>query len=118
MYGARGTTRRRRIILAEFVVGVLVMVAFGLWLVASATGAEVMAIGIWVIGAGVNYAPLAVYAVVLSRPGALVAELAKVDTGQELRRYAVLQLWIFIPLSLVIWAIRDEIRHRQSERMG
>jgi len=38
MYGARGTTRRRRIILAEFAAGVVVSVAFGIWLVAYASG--------------------------------------------------------------------------------
>jgi hypothetical protein len=38
----------------------------------------------------------------LSRPGALEAELADVDTAQELRRYSVLQLWILVPLSLVV----------------
>jgi len=38
MYGARGTTRRRRIILAEFVAGVAVPVAFGIWLAAYASG--------------------------------------------------------------------------------
>jgi len=31
----------------------------------------------------------------------LEAELAGIDTGQELRRYSVLQLWILIPLSVV-----------------
>jgi hypothetical protein len=48
--------------------------------------------GIWLIGVGVNYAPPAVYATLLSRPGMLEAELAGIDTGQELRRYSVLQL--------------------------
>ena len=36
MYGAQGTTRRRRIILAEFVAGVVALVAFGIWLAVSA----------------------------------------------------------------------------------
>jgi hypothetical protein len=39
MYGARGTVRRRRIILAEFVLGVLAMVAFGSWLLGRASSA-------------------------------------------------------------------------------
>jgi hypothetical protein len=51
------------------------------------------------IGAGLNYALLAAYATALSRPGALSAELAGVDTGRELRRYSVLQLWIFAPFA-------------------
>jgi hypothetical protein len=39
MYGTRGTVRRRRIILAEFVLGVLAMVAFGIWLLGRASSA-------------------------------------------------------------------------------
>jgi hypothetical protein len=68
---------------------------------AQATDLGGWALGVWLIGARLNYAPLAVYAVVLSRPGALEAELAGVDTGAGLRRYGVLQLWILVPLSLV-----------------
>jgi hypothetical protein len=106
MHGARGTTRRRRIILAEFVAGVAVPVAFGIWLAADASGLGGRIFGIWMIGAGLNYAPLAGYAIALSRPGALSAELAGVDTGRELRRYSVLQLWILVPLSFVVLAVR------------
>jgi hypothetical protein len=49
----------------------------------------------------------------LSRPGALDAELADVDTGRELRRYSVLQAWILVPVSLVAFALRDAIRSRR-----
>jgi hypothetical protein len=101
MYGTSGTSRRRRIILAEFTAGLAVMVALGSWLVAGASSPGTRLLGIWLIGAGLNYAPLAAYAIALSRPGALDAELAGVDTGRELRRYAVFQLWILVPLSLV-----------------
>jgi hypothetical protein len=97
MYGTRGTTRRRRIILAEFVAGVVVAVALGTWLVAEASGLGGRLFGIWMIGAGLNYATLAAYAIALSRSGALSVELAGVDTGRELRRYSVLQLWILVP---------------------
>ena len=66
MYGAQGTTRRRRIILAEFLVVVVVMVAFGIWLTAYASGLGGRMLGIWMIGAGLNYAPLAAYEIALS----------------------------------------------------
>jgi hypothetical protein len=69
-----------------------------------ATSLGTRVLGIYLIGIGLNYAPPAAYAVALSRPGALDAELAGVDTGRELRRYGVLQLWIFVPLSLVAMA--------------
>jgi hypothetical protein len=114
MYGTRGTARRRRIILAEFVVGAVAMVAFGAWLLTASVSVAGQAVGLWVIGAGLNYAPLAVHAIVLSRPGALDAELSGVDTGRELRRYGVLQLWIFVPLSLVAVQLRDALTRRTS----
>ena len=100
MYGSRGAVRRRRIIRAEFITGAAVMVAFGVWLTAFSAGLG---------GCGLNYAPLAAYAVALSRPGALDAELAGIDTGQELRHYSILQLWILVPLSLVVSAVRGAL---------
>ncbi len=112
MYGARGTSRRRRIILAEFVAAAVVSVAFGIWLAAHASGLGGRVLGIWMIGAGLNYAPLAAYAITLSRSGALNAELAGVDTGRELRRYSVLQLWIFVPLSLVVLSVHSALIRR------
>jgi hypothetical protein len=105
MYGTSGTSRRRRIVLAEFTACLPAMLAAGIWLVAGASSLSNGILGIWLIGAGLNYAPLAAYAIGLSRPGALDAELAGVDTGQELRRYTILQLWILVPLSLIAIAV-------------
>ena len=109
-----GTARRRRIILAEFVVGVFVMVVFGIWLLTASVSFPGRAFGVWVIGAGLNYAPLAVHAILLSRPGVLDVELSGVDTGRELRRYGLLQLWILVPLSLVVVEVRDLLTCRMS----
>lgn len=106
MYGTRGTDVRRRIVVAEFVVALAVMVALGIWLVIGASGLGTRILGVWLIGAGLNYAPLAAYAISLRRAGALEAELAGVDTGQERRRYSALQLWILVPLSLVVMTVR------------
>ncbi|MFC5925032.1 hypothetical protein [Micromonospora vulcania] len=114
MYGSRGTTRRRWIILAEFLVGVSLMVTWGIWLLASSSGLGTRVIGLWLAGAGLNYAPLSMYAIALMRHGALDAELAGVDTDRELRRYTVLQLWVFVPLSLVVLAIRDTLARRRA----
>jgi F0F1-type ATP synthase assembly protein I len=105
MYGTRGTLRRRRIILFEFVVGLIATLAFGGWLI-SVGGVRNVVIGIIVMTIGLNYAPLAVYAMRFSTAGALEAELSDVDVPNELRRYAVLQLWVFVPLALVFLAVR------------
>jgi predicted ferric reductase len=109
MYGVRGTSRRRRIILAEFLFGVVALVAFGIWLLTALSGVVGLVLGLWAIGAGLNYAPLALHALLLGRPGRLDAELAGVDVERELRRYTVLQLWVFVPLSLVVLSARDAL---------
>ena len=106
MYGTRGTARRKRVVLAEFTGALAIMTALGSWLVIDASGLGTRILGIWLIGAGLNYAPLAAYAISLRRSGALEAELAGVDTGQELRRYTARQLWILVPLALVAMTMR------------
>jgi hypothetical protein len=114
MHGSRGTARRRRIILAEFLVGVVAMVALGIWFLASSSSLGGRAIGLWFTGAGLNYAPLSIHAIALTRPGALDAELTGVDIDRELRRYTVLQLWVFVPLALVVFAVRDALARRRA----
>src|SRR5262245_48143370 len=114
MYGTRGTTRRRRIILTEFIAGAIVMIGFGVWLTAARGTAFDRALGIYIALAGLNYVPLPLYAVALSRPGALDQELSGVDTFWEIRRYGLLQLWIFVPLSLVVMASRQMMGRRSS----
>jgi hypothetical protein len=50
MYGTRGTARRRRIILAEFVVGVIAMAAFGAWILTASVSLAGRALGSWISG--------------------------------------------------------------------
>ena len=115
LYGLHGTTRRRRIVLVEFVGGVLVMVAVGIVVLITAGGTGSRLFGAWMTGAGLNYAPLAVHAITLSRAGALDRELAGVDPRPELLRYGVLQFWIFVPLALVVMDVAARLRGaRQS----
>jgi hypothetical protein len=113
MHGLAGTRRRRRLILAEFVVGALACIVVGLSMATRSTGAEWRVVGAWLAGVGVNYAVLAFHAFSLSRPGALDVELAGVDVGPELRRHTYLQAWILVPSLLVALAVR-QIRHRPA----
>jgi hypothetical protein len=106
MHGAAGTQRRRRLIRVEFVVGAVGGLALGLWAAVTAATVTWQLFGAWVAGVGVNYAVLAWHAALLSRPGALEAELAGVDVPCELRRHSYLQAWIFVPLLLAVLALR------------
>ena len=62
MHGTRDAKRRRRIIRAEFITGAVVMAASGAWLAASSAGLGGRALGLCIIGCGLNYAPLAAHA--------------------------------------------------------
>src|SRR5262245_11674971 len=106
MWGSAGTMRRRRIIRAEFVLGVVGCIGLGLLAVVQGSGWWVV-VGIWLIGAGVNYVPLALQAQSLSQPGALEGELDGVDVHSELKRAGLQQFWIAIPLAVAAFAVVD-----------
>ena len=105
MWRASGTLRRRRIIRAEFVAGAVGCTALGLVVLLSAGGILSVVLGVWLLGAGVNYVPLALYAQALSRPGELEAELRGLDLRRELRRAGVRQFWIAVPLAVAVAAL-------------
>jgi hypothetical protein len=112
MWGTVGSSRRRQIIRAEFFVGAVGCLALGLLALVRGTGWMIV-LGFWLVGAGINYIPLALHAQSLSRPGALEAELAGVDVRRELRRAGVQQLWIAVPLAVAVFALADT-RSRQG----
>jgi hypothetical protein len=96
MHGARGTRRRRWLILAEFALGTVGSVALGVWALTWG-GATGVVLGVWLLGLGANYLPLTAHVVALWRPGALEAELAGADLRAELRRYTRAQFRVLVP---------------------
>ena len=104
MWGTAGARRRRQLIRAEFVIGAVGCTVLGV-LVLLAGGGWLSVLGVWLVGAGVNYVPLALHAQSLSRQGALEAELHNVDLRRELRRAGVSQLWIAVPFAVAVAAV-------------
>jgi hypothetical protein len=104
MWGSRGSIRRRQIIRAEFWIGAVGCTALGAFLLSSGGGWGLV-LGVWLIGAGINYLPLALHAQSLLRPGALETELDSVDLRRELRQAGVRQLWIAVPFAVAIAAL-------------
>lgn len=104
MYGLHGTLRRRRIVLVEFIAGAVVGILLGLWVIGNASGTATRVFGAYLIAAGLNYVPLSWYAIRFSHAGALEAELRDADVPAQLRRYGVWQLWLLVPLSMVVSA--------------
>lgn len=102
MHGSKGTTLRRRLILAEFLGAVAVGLALGLYLLITADSWLGAALGVYVLGVAANYVPLAAHAVSLRAPERLRAELRGVDLREELRYYTGAQFLVFVPL-LFLW---------------
>jgi hypothetical protein len=110
MHGARGTRRRRLIILAEFALGTLVCAAFGVWALTSG-GTLGFVLGVWLLGLGANYLLLTWNVALLWRPGRLHEELVGADLYVELRRYTRAQIWVLAPFWIAALAVVQASRH-------
>ncbi|EWT02622.1 hypothetical protein N865_02540 [Intrasporangium oryzae NRRL B-24470] len=105
LYGTSGTLRRRRIVLAEFVVGTAALMALGavIWRHGSWQW------GVWLMGCGLSYGALAAHAVTLFPTASLEAELSGVDTAAEIRRYSLAQLLLFVPGVVAVAALVEAL---------
>lgn len=110
MWGRTGSLRRRRLIRAEFVLGVLGCIALGAWSLVAAGSGVWIAVGVWLIGIGANYVALSLHAESLARPGRLEDELRDLDLTRELRRAGRDQLWIVVPFALALAELRRASR--------
>ena len=111
MWGTAGTLRRRRVVRAEFVIGAIGCVILGVFVLVTAGTVVWEVVGVWLIAAGVNYVPLAIYARSLSQPGALEVELGDVvDLRRELRKAGAQQFWIAVPFAVAIAALATVVR--------
>jgi ABC-type Fe3+-siderophore transport system permease subunit len=116
MWGSAGARWRRWVILVEFLLGVFALAAIGLVTLRSG-GAARTPMAVWLIGVATNYVPLSLHALTLIRPGALEAEIEGADVRAELRHYGVAQLWVAVPLLLVVLAI-GQWRRRPAPLRG
>jgi hypothetical protein len=113
MYGRHGSKRRRRLILAEFVLASIDIPLLGLTIVLAPSVPRVF-LGAYLIGVGLNFVPLALHAISMSRAGRLGAELAGVDVAAELRRYTAKQLFIGIPLLVLTLGVAQFATGRRT----
>ena len=102
-----------RIIVPEYVLGVAAPLAFGLVSLAGGlpSGSWFQIVfGLWLLGIGVNYAPLLLYALAIVRAGAVEAE-GRPEIVRA-RRYGTQQVVILVPLLVVALAILQERARR------
>lgn len=102
MNGLKGGPLRRNIITAEYVLGATAGPAIALLVMTTSESIGWTLFGAYVVGACLNYVPLAIHALLLLRQGSLEIELRGADIARELQHYTVTQLWIAMPLLFVI----------------
>jgi len=110
MAGTAGTHRRRRIILAEFLVVCPVAGLLGFLTLHSGQ----VPLGVYLLGITLNYLPLAAYAVKLFPPGQLEAELSGVDVRHQLRRAGAAQFLLLVPFVVAVLALYQLVERRPA----
>ena len=105
-----------RLILAEFATGVLGSLALGVtsaWRGAYRFHSTWMVLfGIYLIFVGMNYVPLLLHAIDISRKGSAEQELAEElkHKKEAFRRYRRQSVWLLVPLAVIIAAIQQRNR--------
>ena len=96
----------KRFIVGEFAVGVAGSLLLGVLSVAAGIRSGTvweLVLGAALLWIGLNYAPLLVHAIDLARSGTAKQEAAReIEHPELMRGYTVRQLWILVPLAVVI----------------
>ena len=106
-----------KVIVTEYALGVILPLGLGLLSVRAALrGGSILswegALGVWLVGIGLNYIPLFIYSVLIARAGT-----AKKEGQPEFaraRRYGVQQVIILIPLLVDVLAVIQEVNQGRT----
>jgi len=104
-----------RFILAEFAIGILLLLVLGLYSLRGVLFGGFQAgwekiLGLWLVGMAANYIPLFIYAVLIAR-GGTVNEEGQAEIAL-IKRFTAQQFIIFVPLLVVFLTILQEVRRR------
>ena len=109
-----------KVILVEFGLGVVGLVALGLFSLHAGIqrehGATFIAWGIYMVGVGINYLPLLLHAISITRRGSAQKETADElgDRRAAFRKYRRQSLFILIPLAVMVLAVVQELQQRHA----
>jgi hypothetical protein len=106
--------RRRRLVLAEFVVAAAIGIGAGALALRGSSPATIV-FGCYLVGIGINYAALTLVAWSMLRQGTVTRELEGLDVPAELRRSTIAQVRLLVPLWVAVQALGERRRHRPSE---
>lgn len=105
-----------RFILAEFAFGIFFLLILGVISIWGGLSGPVRigweaGLGFWLIGIGLNYVPLFIYAVLIAG-GHTITEEGQPELPR-VKRYSIHQVLIFVPLLFLVAALMQEGRRRR-----
>jgi hypothetical protein len=98
-----------RLIIAEYAIGVLLFVALEALTLLRGGSHWQVAVGVYLILLGINYVPMLVYAVAISKGGSAHAEIHDelTDKRRAMTRYRRQSAFLLVPLVVPITALRQ-----------
>ena len=90
-----------KVIIAEFVAGVLLSAALGIFVLVRSHGSPAqIALGLYLITLGLNYVPMLIYAIVITRGKSASAELGSELENKRvaIANYRRQSFWLLVPL--------------------
>jgi len=109
-----------KLIIAEFAGGVLLCVALGTFVLFRGHSFWQIALGLYFISLGINYVPLLVYAVAITRGQGARAEMGDElsDERRAMAKYRRQSILLLVPLLVPILALAWERRKAQAGQTG
>ena len=98
-----------RLIIAEYAIGVLLSVALGAFTLLRGGPHWQLAVGLYLVLLGINYVPMLVCAVAISKGGSTHAEIDDelTDEGRAMAKYRWQSVFLLVPLVVAITALRQ-----------
>ena len=97
-----------KVIIAEFASGIFLSAALGFFILLRGHGSLVQVVlGLYLISIGINYVPMLVYAIAISKANSARAELGSELDNQRaaMAKYRRQSLWLLVPLSVPVVVI-------------
>jgi len=104
-------------IIAEFASGVVLCVALGIFVLVRGNSFWQLALGLYIISLGINYVPMLMYALVITKYKSACTELGDelIDQRRAMAKYRRKSLLLLVPLLVPFVALRHEHRRASGE---
>jgi hypothetical protein len=109
-----------KLIIAEFAGGVLLCVALGTFVLFRGHSFWQIALGLYFVSLGINYVPLLVYAVAITRGQSARVEMGDelIDERRAMAKYRRQSILLLVPLLAPILGLARERRRAQAAQTG